>query len=80
MKNRLAPTSDVTDALPAYRAKSVLNRAQAVLAWLDSAWTTYRRHVREMRYLEAMSERELRDLGLTRLDVRAIVAGYYRPR
>jgi|1185.fasta_scaffold1050838_2 uncharacterized protein YjiS (DUF1127 family) len=78
MKHHFVTTPGAANALPAYRATSVLNRAKAALTWLDAAWAAHRRHVREIRYLEAMDDRDLRVLGLTRVDVRAIVAGHYR--
>jgi uncharacterized protein YjiS (DUF1127 family) len=78
MKNRAAATLDVTETFPLPRAACILYPAQAGLAWLRAAWTTRRRHARALQYLRTMNDRDLRDLGLTRYDARAIVGGYYR--
>jgi|tagenome__1003787_1003787.scaffolds.fasta_scaffold18540140_2 uncharacterized protein YjiS (DUF1127 family) len=78
MKNPAAATPDVAATFPLPRAASVLYPVQAGLAWVAVAWTTRRRHTRELQYLCTMNDRDLRDLGLTRGDVRAIVGGYYQ--
>ena len=79
MKTHLATTPAPTPVLRPSRATSFLDLAQAALAWSAAAWARRRQHMRELRELQAMSDRELRDLNLTRADVHAIVAGYYCP-
>jgi uncharacterized protein YjiS (DUF1127 family) len=81
MKHRLVATPEVnaTSTLPRVVSSS-LSPMETALAWLGAAWTTYRRHTRGLRDLQAMNDRNLRDLGLTRHDVRAIIGGHYRKR
>jgi uncharacterized protein YjiS (DUF1127 family) len=78
VKAHLTAASEAISALSAPRTTSVVDLVQAALNRLGAAWTAHRRHVQEMSYLQAMDDRQLRDLGLTRLDVRALIGGYYR--
>jgi uncharacterized protein YjiS (DUF1127 family) len=52
---------------------------QPVLARLASSWAGWCRARREMQELRTLSDRDLRDLRLSRLDVQAIAKGI-RPR
>jgi len=79
MKNRHAaiPWATATVILPGVASR--LLSMQTALAWLGTARTIRARHMRALRSLQAMNDRELRDIGLTPNDVRAIINGHYRP-
>jgi len=56
-------------------AASIFSAAQASLARLGASWVARREQARDIRASQAVSDRELRDLGLSRCDVRATCDG-----
>jgi uncharacterized protein YjiS (DUF1127 family) len=60
-----------------HTASAWLARLQAGLGHLGASWAARRRRTREVQELATFSDRDLRDLGLARSDLRAISDGAY---
>jgi uncharacterized protein YjiS (DUF1127 family) len=55
-----------------------LSPLRASLAWFRASWLPRRKRGREIRQLQAFSDSELKDIGLSRSDLCAIGNGTYR--
>jgi uncharacterized protein YjiS (DUF1127 family) len=59
-------------------ASTAISGLRAGYHYFVARWQAYRDHARAMNQLRAFNDRDLRDIGLTRLDIRAIANGTYR--
>lgn len=59
-------------------ATNAIRGVQAAYRSIAAIWIAHRDHAREIGQLHAFSDRDLRDLGLTRSDVAAIAKRTYR--
>lgn len=65
--------------------QQIVNNGNFLLSWLQASiarrrasWVARRKLARDIEELYGSSDRELRDLGLCRSDLREIIAGTYR--
>jgi uncharacterized protein YjiS (DUF1127 family) len=59
-------------------ASTAISGLRAGYHYFVARWQAHRDHARAISQLRAFNDRDLRDIGLTRLDIRAIANGTYR--
>ncbi len=65
-------------SLAGLQRPGILDMARDGLRRLAAAWAAHRRRVRNTRALVALTDYELRDLGLSRVDAETIRVDFYR--
>jgi uncharacterized protein YjiS (DUF1127 family) len=73
-----APAFSHGQQLIAGEVRALLARLGARASGLGARWAARRKVARDLRQLDLCTDRELRDMGLSRSDFPAIIKGVYR--